>query len=112
MTDPGDQRLQHPAGGTPEERARHIRELDQARRNRVVKVTAALVLLALLVAFVIQNYNQYGRVHYVFLTRTSRILWVILVSGVLGWISGYLIGRPSKRHRRVLKEYDKDHELK
>jgi hypothetical protein len=89
-----------------------MHELDQARRNRVVKIVTALVLLGLLVAFVIQNYNQYGRVHYVFLTRTSRILWVILVSGVLGWVSGYLIGRPSKRLRRVLKEYEKEHDLK
>jgi membrane protein YqaA with SNARE-associated domain len=94
----------HPEGGTPEERARYLRELDRARRMRVAKVVVGLVLTGILIAFVVQNYSEFARVHFVFVERRSRLFWVFVVCALLGGLAGYLLARPSKEQRRILKD--------
>jgi len=77
---------------------------DRARRNRTIKWVFLLALLALLVAFVVQNLNQRATVQWVFFERKSRVFLVMAVSAVIGWIVGFLMGRPSKIERRIIKE--------
>ncbi len=102
-----EERAEHPAGGTPGERAQHMRELDKARRSRLGKIVVALVLVVLFILFIIRNskpVSESNGVDFVFVTADARLIWVFLVCGLIGGMVGYLLGRPSKVHRRLIRE--------
>jgi uncharacterized integral membrane protein len=65
----------------------------------LIIVIAALVFLILLI---VQN-SKPVNVHYVFGTSRTRLIWLIIISGLVGWISGiatsYLIRRRTRRPR-------------
>lgn len=105
MTDEerAEQRADHPGAGPAGQRAEHMREIDKARRSRVVKLVVALGLAILFVAFVISNSHDVP-VDYVFTEVESRLIWVFLVCGLVGGLIGYLLGRPTKGERRLIKE--------
>jgi uncharacterized integral membrane protein len=65
----------------------------------VVVVIATVVYLILLI---VQNSKPVD-VHYVFGTSHTRLIWLIVVSGLVGWVWGlatsYLIRRRTRRPR-------------
>lgn len=85
------------APSTEADRA-HLRELQKARQARVAKVLVALAIIVLLVIFVVQNSDRV-EIDFIFLSRRARLIWVLLVTALLGGIVGYLIGRPGKSVR-------------
>jgi len=64
--------------------------------------TLAIVFLV----FVAQNHDKVP-VHYVFFTKDSYLIWVMLGCGIIGFVVGWLWGRParviSKRSRKDRK---------
>ena len=86
--------------------ADHYRTLQRERRRRLIKLVVALAILVVLVIFIVTN-SERVPVDFVFFTRQSRLIWVMLACAVLGGIVGYLVGRPGKQvrfHRRPEEE--------
>lgn len=93
--------------GRAQDRAEHIRELDKERRSRIVKIGVALVLAVIFILFIIRNsmpVSESDGVDFVFVTADAPLIWVYLVCALLGGFVGYLLGRPSKAQRRVIRE--------
>lgn len=86
----------------------HMKQLQRVRRARVVKAVLIAVIVVLLIVFVIQNSDPVP-VDFVFVTREPRLIWVLVVTALLGAIVGYLLGRPSKDTRLHRKD-QKDQE--
>lgn len=76
----------------------HLKQLRRMRQVRAAKVLVALAALVILILFIIQN-SERVEVDYVFLSRESRLIWIILSSALLGGIIGFLVGRPGKQFR-------------
>lgn len=76
----------------------HLKRLGRQRQARVAKTIAILAIVVLLVVFVIQNSDRVP-VDFIFVTRNARLIYVLLVTALLGGIAGYLIGRPGKKTR-------------
>jgi uncharacterized integral membrane protein len=70
----------------------------QSRENQM-RLIAALVVAALLVIFAIQNTKQV-RVSFLFFHWDARVIYVIIVSALLGMFVAYLLGRRRRRARR------------
>jgi uncharacterized integral membrane protein len=64
---------------------------------------AALVIAALLVIFAIQNTKQV-RVSFLFFHWDARVIYLIIVSALLGMFVAYLLGRRRRRVRRGERE--------
>ncbi|MDQ1414354.1 MAG: hypothetical protein QOE07_2942 [Acidimicrobiaceae bacterium] len=70
------------------------------RHDQLAKLVLAGVVIALLVAFIVGN-TQQVKVSFVFLHTRSRLIWVLLVTNLLGFVAGYLLhGRLAGRSRR------------
>jgi uncharacterized integral membrane protein len=93
-------REKRPADAQPEDEAdrEHLRRLQRERQRRLVKAVVVLVILVLLVVFVIQNSDRVP-IDFIFVTRRSRLIYVLIVTALLGGVAGYLLGRPGKRTR-------------
>lgn len=65
----------------------------------LVRVALGIALLALLVIFIGQNTLRV-RVHFIFFTVTTNLVWALFVSGVLGLVIGLLAPYASRRFRR------------
>jgi uncharacterized integral membrane protein len=74
----------------------HQRQLQRTRHNRVAKLVVALFIVIVFIVFIIQNSDR-TPIDYVFFTRETRLIWIMLTCGVLGGIVGYLVGRPGKQ---------------
>jgi uncharacterized integral membrane protein len=65
----------------------------------LIIVIATLVFLILLI---VQN-SKPVNVHYVFGTSRTRLIWLVIISALIGWIAGiatsYLIRRRTRRPR-------------
>lgn len=81
----------------------HMQELQRARRARVIKAALVALIVILLIVFVIRNSDPVP-VDFVFVERQPRLIWVLVVTALLGAIVGYLLGRPSKGTRLHRKE--------
>jgi uncharacterized integral membrane protein len=82
--------------------AEHNRQIQRARQRRLIKLLVALFIAVVLIVFIVTNSGRV-KVDYVFVTRESRLIWIMLACAVLGGIVGYLVGRPGKQirfHRR------------
>jgi uncharacterized integral membrane protein len=91
----------------------HHRELQRARQGRVAKLLFALFLVVVFILFIIQNSDP-TPIKYVFFTRHTRLIWIMLACGILGGIIGYLVGRPGKQVHltKGSKERDKQRDQK
>jgi uncharacterized integral membrane protein len=69
-----------------------------ARENQM-RLIVALVVATLLVIFAIQNTKEV-RVSFLFLHWDARVIYVIIVSALLGMLLAYLLGRRRRRVRR------------
>ena len=76
-----------------EEQGRGERQVSLARRAKLVVAAAAL---GILVAFAVQN-RQRVAVDFVFFDRHPRLIVVIAVSALLGFVIGFALGRPNRR---------------
>lgn len=87
-------------------RSRTDDEVEPSRRN-VAKPIAALVLLAVVVSFVIDN-SQKVRVRLWFVTGHPRLIWVLIVTVVVGAVLGFVAGRPGRRRRDAERRRRRD----
>ena len=73
------------------------RETFQPRLWLIVAGLAAIV--AYLVAFVAEN-NKSVKVHFVFYTGKTSVIWLVLLSLVVGLVAGLLLSQLERRRRR------------
>lgn len=71
-------------------------------RRAVARALAALVLLALVIVFIVQNSNNVA-VHYFTFTGHPRLIWVVIGCLVAGAIGGLLTGRSWRRRTARLR---------
>lgn len=82
MVDEPQRRSQPPAG----------------RENRT-RLIVALVIAAVILVFAFQNTNRV-RVSFLFLHWDARVIYLIIVSALLGGLAAYLLGRRRRSRRR------------
>lgn len=82
MADESRRRAQPPAG----------------RENRT-RLVVALVIAAVILVFAFQNTNRV-RVSFLFLHWDARVIYLIIVSALLGALAAYLLGRRRRSRRR------------
>ncbi|MGH9039914.1 MAG: lipopolysaccharide assembly protein LapA domain-containing protein [Acidimicrobiia bacterium] len=75
-----------------------LARLQEARRARVIKAGILTAIALVLITFVLQNAEPVG-IRLIAWTVSIRLIWVIVVSTLLGAVAGYLVGRPDKRLR-------------
>jgi uncharacterized integral membrane protein len=63
---------------------------------RRAKLAVAAAALAILVTFAVQN-SQRVSVDFVLFDRHPRLIVVIAVSALLGFVIGFALGRPNRR---------------
>jgi uncharacterized integral membrane protein len=65
--------------------------------------TAIVIATVVYLIFLIVQNSKPVEVHYVFGTSRTRLIWLVIVSGLIGWIAGigtsYLIHRRTRRPR-------------
>jgi uncharacterized integral membrane protein len=82
MVDQPQRRSQPPAG----------------RENRT-RLIVALVIAAVILVFAFQNTNRV-RVSFLFFHWDARVIYLIIVSALLGGLAAYLVGRRRRSRRR------------
>jgi uncharacterized integral membrane protein len=60
---------------------------------------AAAIIVILLIAFVVDNTNKV-RVGFVFFHAEVSLIWVLIITALLGLVVGVLVGRRSQRSGR------------
>ena len=68
-------------------------------KRYVIRIALVIVLLALLIIFIGEN-TQRVRVHFIFFTVTTNLIWALFVGGVLGLVIGLLAPYASRRFRK------------
>jgi uncharacterized integral membrane protein len=71
---------------------------EAAPRPPIAKYVVALVLVAVVVSFVVEN-AQRVKVQLWFVTGHPRLIWVLLVAVVVGAVLGFVAARPGRRRR-------------
>ena len=66
------------------------------------KWIAVIVAGALLLIFAIQNAERVD-VDFLFFDMQARVVTVIVVAAILGFVIGFFVGRPSKAERKAMK---------
>ena len=61
------------------------------------------LLAIVLIAFAIANFERVDVNFLVFETQ-ARVVTVIVVAAILGFVTGYFVGRPSREDRKRLRE--------
>lgn len=64
-----------------------------------VRLVALVLLLAYAIAFVLENRSTVD-VHFVFVTASVSLIWLVLVALALGVLGGILLGQLDRRRRR------------
>ncbi len=73
------------------------------RHDQLAKLVLAAVLIGVLVAFILGN-SERVRVSFVFFHSRSSLIWVLVITNLLGFLAGYLVhGRLDGRKRRRSK---------
>jgi len=76
--------------------------LDERQRRQLIRVGVLVVVGILLVTFIFRNTRDV-KVSFVFFTTTSSLIWVIISSLVLGFLSGWLLPGQVRRYRAKRK---------
>jgi uncharacterized integral membrane protein len=69
------------------------------RRENQTRLIGALVIAAVILIFAFQNTNRV-RVSFLFFHWDARVIYLIIVSALLGMLLAYLLGRRRRRVRR------------
>ena len=81
-------------------RSRLDPETRETFQFRLWAIVVALVLIAAyIIAFIAENTKTVG-VHFVFLTAHTRLIWVIVLSLLIGVVGGLLLSQLYRRSRR------------
>lgn len=79
-----------------------------AKGRRTGGVSARQVLIFLLVLvliiFGVANFNPVDVNFLIFSTR-ARVVTVIVVAAILGFVAGYFVGRPGREDRKALRNF-------
>ena len=87
----------------PDERERGPREPPPPERQGIGARHVLIGLLAIvLIAFAIANFERVDVNFLVFETQ-ARVVTVIVVAAILGFIAGYFVERPSREERKRLR---------
>jgi uncharacterized integral membrane protein len=70
------------------------------------KLIAIAVAVLILVIFAAANFKPV-KVNFLLFTTRARVVTVILVAAVLGFIVGYFVGRPARAARKLLRKEEK-----
>ena len=68
-------------------------------RENQMRLIGALVIAAVILIFAFQNTNRV-RVSFLFFHWDARVIYLIIVSALLGMLLAYLLGRRRRRVRR------------
>jgi uncharacterized integral membrane protein len=68
-------------------------------RENQMRLIGASVIAAVLIIFAVQNRNDV-RVSFLFFHWDARVIYLIIVSALLGMLVAYLLGRRRRRTRR------------
>jgi uncharacterized integral membrane protein len=86
-----------------EEETRFRRGLRHTHRTGLWAAAIGAVLVLVYLILLIAENSHRVKVHYVFGTSNTRLIWLIIVCGVLGWLGGIatstLIRRRTRRRR-------------
>src|SRR5437867_3490991 len=93
-----------PQGGDPE-RSSSPPPLAGVRPKRVIIGIAVLIL----VLFSAVNFGRV-KVNFLVFSTQARVVTVIVVSALLGFVAGYFSGRPSREDRKRLRHLRDDDE--
>jgi uncharacterized integral membrane protein len=77
-------------------------EAQKRPRKDIVRIVAALVIVIVLVAFVLKN-SEKVNVSFVFFSAHVRLIWVLLVTAILGALADRLLlwRRRRNKHDKV-----------
>ncbi|HWH14633.1 MAG TPA: LapA family protein [Miltoncostaeaceae bacterium] len=70
--------------------------IDPVDARRLAMAGAIVLALVLLLVFIVDNSDPV-RVSFVFFDADISLIWVILLSAVIGWIVGFLLARLIRR---------------
>jgi len=76
--------------------------LDERQKRQLIRIGILVVVGILLVAFIFRNTGEVD-VSFVFFSTRSSLIWVIVSSLVLGFLSGWLLPGQIKRYRQRRK---------
>jgi uncharacterized integral membrane protein len=93
--------MTEPERPTPAEETRLRRGMRRGHRGGLyVAVVIVIATVVYLILLIVQN-SKPVNVHYVFGTQRTRLIWLIVVSALVGWLWGvatsYLIRRRTRR---------------
>ncbi|MGE5460012.1 MAG: lipopolysaccharide assembly protein LapA domain-containing protein [Solirubrobacterales bacterium] len=70
------------------------------------RIVAGIVILVLVV-FAIANFQRV-EVNFLLFTTRARVVTVIVVAALLGFVAGWFVGRPSRAERKAMERGLKD----
>jgi uncharacterized integral membrane protein len=96
----------------PDDRERDLEGREPPAPARAgARVTPRQVIIAilavLLIAFAIANFERV-EVNFLLFQTQARVVTVVAVAGILGFVTGYFVGRPSREDRRRLRKRGED----
>jgi uncharacterized integral membrane protein len=96
----------------PDDRERNLEGREppplQPPRSGVTFRQVLIALLAIiLIAFAVANSTPVD-VNFLLFKSRARVVTVIAVAGILGFVTGYFVGRPGRAERRRLRKPDED----
>lgn len=68
------------------------------------RLILAIVLAIVLIAFAALNFRPV-RVNFLLFTTRARVVTVIVVAALLGFVVGWFVGRPGREERRHLRDW-------